>query len=80
VTSGVTRRAVKSRIYVVTADQSVVATELRAGSARATHSVYTRETVVVPLDARKMPSLLKWPAVMQVPYNIAIATAAVHWL
>jgi hypothetical protein len=38
----------------------------------------TRDTVVVPVDAEKMPSLVKWQAVTQMLYNIAIATAAVH--
>jgi hypothetical protein len=35
---------------------------------------------VVPLNTEKMPSLVKWHALTQILYKIAIATAAAHAL
>jgi hypothetical protein len=38
------------------------------------------DTIGVPLDTEKMPSLVKWQAVIQILHNTAIATVAVHAL
>jgi len=75
---GVARRADKSRISVVRAHDSVVARE----STRWFSTSNTRQgdTVVVPLDTEKRPSLVKSQAVTQILHNIAIATAAAHAL
>jgi protein involved in polysaccharide export with SLBB domain len=78
---GVTSRADKGRIYVVRADGSVVGTESSSRWFSASNtSMRTGDTVVVPLDTEKMPSIVKWQAITQILYNIAIATAAVHAL
>lgn len=77
---GLTQRADKSRIYVVRADGSVVAqtgsrwfnggeTDIRAG-----------DTIVVPLNAEKLPQLTLWKEATTILYNMAIAVAAVHAL
>ena len=79
-TGGVTPRADKGRIYVVRGDGSVVATESSRWFSTSNTSMHTGDTVVVPLDTERMPSLVKWQAVTQILYNIAIATAAIHAL
>jgi polysaccharide export outer membrane protein len=78
---GETIHADKSRIYVVRADGSVISNE---GATWFRHSSGTQirpgDTVVVPLNAERLPPLALWQAVTQILYNIAIATAAVHAL
>lgn len=76
---GATRRADHGRIYVVRANGSVVAAE---GSRWFDHGAGVRiqpgDTIVVPLDAERMPSLPFWQAVTQILYNVAIAVLAVN--
>jgi polysaccharide biosynthesis/export protein len=78
---GTTRRADRGRIYVVRANGSVIAAE---GSRWFDHGSGVRikpgDTIVVPLDAEKMPSLPFWQAVTQILYNVAIAVLAVNSL
>ncbi len=78
---GMTRRADAKRIYVVRANGSVVAAETGSrwfqqggGGVR----IKPGDTIVVPLDAEKYPTLPFWQAVTQIIYNVAIAAAAVH--
>ena len=76
---GVTRKADRSRIYVVRADGSVVSSE-NSGWFRRSGQVAMRpgDTVVVPLDTERMPALPLWQAVTGILYNLAIAAAAVN--
>jgi hypothetical protein len=78
---GMTRRADRGRIYVVRANGSVVANEgsrwFQHGSSM---SIKPGDTIVVPLDAERMPPLPFWQAVTSILYNVAIAAAAVHAL
>jgi protein involved in polysaccharide export with SLBB domain len=76
---GATRKADRGRIYVVRADGSVVSSE-GGGWFRRSAQVAMRpgDTVVVPLDAERMPALPLWQAVTQILYNLAIAAAAVQ--
>jgi polysaccharide export outer membrane protein len=79
---GMTPRADHKRIYVVRANGSVVADEgsrwfQRRGSQA---PIKPGDTIVVPLDAERMPPLPFWLAVTQILYNVAIAAAAVHAL
>ena len=75
---GTTRRADRSKIYVVRADGSVLATKgnmvRRAGGL----SMQPGDTVVVPLDTERMPRLPFWQAVTQIIYNLAISVAAIN--
>ncbi len=76
---GVTRRADRSRIYVVRANGGVVSSE---GSRWFEHTSGIKmkpgDTIVVPLDTERMPPLPFWQAVTGILYNVAIAVAAVH--
>lgn len=76
---GVTRKADDGQIYVVRADGSVVA---RGSSRWFSRSSSIRmepgDTVVVPLDTERLPTLPLWQAVTQILYNVAISVAAIN--
>ena len=76
---GMTNRADRSKIYVVRANGSVLANSgsrwFQIGSQA---QIKPGDTVVVPLDAERMPALPFWQAVTSIVYNVAIAAAAVH--
>lgn len=75
---GMTRKADKSRIYVVRADGSVAA---QSGSLlRRNYDVAIRpgDTIVVPMNTERMPRLPFWQAVTQILYNVAVSVAAVN--
>jgi protein involved in polysaccharide export with SLBB domain len=79
---GTTRRADRSRIYVVRANGSVVAAEGHrwfelTGSQM---QIKPGDTIVVPLDTERLPALPFWTAVTTILYNVAIAVAAIHGL
>ncbi len=76
---GTTSRADRGKIYVVHANGSVVA----SGGSRwfqlvSQAQIKPGDTIVVPLDAERMPALPFWQAVTGIIYNVAIAAAAVH--
>jgi polysaccharide export outer membrane protein len=76
---GYTRSADKRHVYVVRASGSVIANAgglLRRGGA----DIRPGDTIVVPLNTDRMPTLPLWQSVTQILYNIAIAAAAVHSL
>jgi protein involved in polysaccharide export with SLBB domain len=77
---GMTRRADSGRIYVVRANGSVFAQEGSRWFAHSTVPIKPGDTIVVPLNAEKIPPLPFWQAVTQILYNVAIAVAAVHAL
>ena len=76
-----TRRADRSKIYLVRANGSVVAYEgtrwFQHGSIM---TVKPGDTIVVPLNTERLPALPFWQAVTSILYNVAIAVAAVHSL
>jgi protein involved in polysaccharide export with SLBB domain len=76
---GLTRRADRSKIYVVRANGSVVAGD---GGRWFEHGSDVRmkpgDTIVAPLDTERLPALPFWTAVTTIIYNVAIAAAAVH--
>jgi protein involved in polysaccharide export with SLBB domain len=76
---GLTRKADRSRIYVVRADGSVISNESH-GWFRRSGQIPMRpgDTIVVPLDTERMPALPLWQAVTSILYNLAIAAAAVN--
>lgn len=75
---GTTRKADRNRIYIVHANGSVESSENRGWFRRASAgTIKPGDTVVVPLDTERMPTLPLWQAVTQIIYNVAIAAAAV---
>jgi polysaccharide export outer membrane protein len=75
---GMTRNADHKRIYVVHANGSVVAHEGNRWFEQRSVEIKPGDTIVVPLDAEKLPALPLWTAVTQIIYNVAIAVAAVR--
>lgn len=76
---GVTRRADRSKIYIVRASGSVVASE---GSRWFEHQsnvpIKPGDTIVVPLDTEHIPALPLWTQVTQILYNVAVAVLAIR--
>lgn len=76
---GSTRKADVGRIYIVRANGSVVSSERgrwfsRSGQA----AVKAGDTIVVPMDTERLPTLPLWQAVTQILYNLAISAAAIN--
>ena len=76
---GMTRRADHKKIYVVRANGNVYAAEgNRWFENSSSIPIKPGDTIVVPLDAERIPPLPFWTAVTTIIYNVAIAAAAVH--
>jgi polysaccharide biosynthesis/export protein len=75
---GLTRRADRSKIYVVRANGSVVAQTGSRWFDSGNVTIKPGDTIVVPLDTTRLPALPFWQAVTGIIYNVAIAAAAVH--
>ena len=76
---GATRRADRSRIYIVRASGSVLASEgSRWFEHRANAPIKPGDTVVVPLDTEHIPALPLWTQVTQILYNVAVAVLAIR--
>ncbi len=76
---GTTRKADDDRIYVVRADGSVVSGERGKWFARGGQvQVRPGDTIVVPMDTERLPTLPLWQAVTGILYNLAIAAAAIN--
>jgi protein involved in polysaccharide export with SLBB domain len=76
---GTTRKADDDRIYIVRADGSVVSAERgRWFSRNGQASVKPGDTIVVPMDTERLPTLPLWQAVTGILYNLAIAAAAIN--
>jgi polysaccharide export outer membrane protein len=72
---GLTRKADKSRIYVVKADGRVVAKTGWLGDGKT--AIQPGDTIVAPLDTERLPPLPFWQAVTSIIYNAAVAVAAI---
>jgi polysaccharide biosynthesis/export protein len=77
---GLTRRADRKSIYVVRANGNVVANQGNRWFQNGGVAIKPGDTVVVPLDAERLPPLPYWTAITTILYNVAIAVAAVHSL
>ena len=74
-----TRKADDGRIYVVRADGSVVSGQNSKWFSRGSQvAMRPGDTVVVPLDTERLPTLPLWQAITQIIYNLAIGAAAVN--
>jgi protein involved in polysaccharide export with SLBB domain len=75
---GLTANADPKRIYVVRANGAV---EARKGSRwfrGKGSSMRPGDTIVVPMDTDRTPSIVQWASITQIIYNMAIAVAAVN--
>ncbi len=74
---GLTRKADKSKIYVVRADGSVVASSGSMFRRNIGIGIQPGDSIVVPLDSERIPKLPMWQAVTQIIYNLTVAFAAI---
>jgi protein involved in polysaccharide export with SLBB domain len=76
---GMTRKADDNQTYVVRADGSVIANAGNHWFSRSGQvAMQPGDTVVVPLDTERLPTLPFWQAVTNILYNLAISAAAVN--
>jgi polysaccharide export outer membrane protein len=75
---GMTRKADGRKIYVVRTDGSVVANERSLFRRHFDVAIMPGDTIVVPLDAERMPRLPFWQAVTSIIYNLAVSVAAIN--
>jgi len=75
---GPTQKADVKRTYVVRADGSVVGATGNAWFSRNGARIQPGDTIVVPLNAERIPPLPFWQSVSTIIYNLAVATAAVN--
>jgi len=74
---GATRKADRTKIYVVRANGSVIADEGNRWFQRSNVQIKPGDTIVVPLDTERLPALPFWQAVTSILYNLAVSAAAV---
>jgi hypothetical protein len=75
---GTTQNADRGRIYVVRANGSVVSGYSSAWFKGKDGMIRPGDTVIVPLDARRMAPLPMWTAITTIIYNLAISVAAIN--
>lgn len=75
---GLTSKADKGRIYVVRANGQVLASPGSRWLPRNGVTIQAGDTIVVPVDAERLPPLPMWTSVTSIIYNLAVAVAAVN--
>jgi protein involved in polysaccharide export with SLBB domain len=75
---GYTVRADKGRVYVVRANGQVVGVGGSRWFSGKKTTIQPGDTIVVPLDTDRVPSLIQWASITQVLFNLALAAAAVN--
>ncbi|MCC7258295.1 MAG: SLBB domain-containing protein [Gammaproteobacteria bacterium] len=75
---GFTQKADKDRTYVIRANGQVVAASTSRWLPSGRIDIRPGDTIVVPVDAERLPPLPMWTAVTSIIYNLAVAVAAVN--
>src|SRR5690606_1774345 len=75
---GLTQKADAGRIYIVRANGQVVQGNRSRWFAAGSTDVRPGDTIVVPVDAERLPPLPLWTSVTSIIYNLAVAVAAVN--
>jgi protein involved in polysaccharide export with SLBB domain len=73
---GATQKADRRRTFIVRANGSVASGG--GGWFRHANEIRPGDTIVVPLNAERVPPIPLWTAVTTIIYNLAVATAAVN--
>lgn len=73
---GATQKADRRRTFIVRANGSVASGG--GGWFRHANAVRPGDTIVVPLNAERVPPIPLWTAVTTIIYNLAVATAAIN--
>lgn len=75
---GLTQKADGRRIYVVRANGQVAAAAGSRWLPRRGIDIRPGDTIIVPVDAERLPPLPLWTSVTSIIYNLAVAVAAVN--
>jgi len=75
---GLTSNADPKRIYVVHANGAVEAGHSSRWFGSDDIKISPGDTIVVPMDTDRMPSLAQWSSITSIIYNLAISVAAVN--
>lgn len=75
---GLTSNADGRRIYVVRANGAVQASSRSLWFRGRAGRMYPGDTIVVPMDTDRVPSVVQWSSITQILYNLALAAAAVN--
>jgi protein involved in polysaccharide export with SLBB domain len=75
---GYTVRADKGRVYVVRANGQVIGVGGSRWFSGKKATINPGDTIVVPLDTDRVPSLIQWASITQILFNLALAAAAVN--
>ena len=75
---GLTSNADGRRVYVVRANGAVQASSGSRWFGGGGGKMYPGDTIVVPMDTDRVPSVVQWASITQILYNLAISVAAVN--
>ncbi|CAG0928148.1 Polysialic acid transport protein KpsD [Rhodocyclaceae bacterium] len=75
---GFTQKADKGRVYVIRANGQVAAASSSRWLPSGRINIQPGDTIVVPVDAERLPPLPMWTSVTSIIYNLAVAVAAVN--
>lgn len=75
---GFTQKADRDRVYVIRANGQVAAASTSRWLPSRRMDIRPGDTIVVPVDAERLPPLPMWTSVTSIIYNLAVAVAAVN--
>lgn len=75
---GLTSNADGKRVYVVRANGAVQASSRSRWFRGRGGQMYPGDTIVVPIETDRVPTVVQWASITQILYNLAIAVAAVN--
>lgn len=75
---GLTSNADGKRVYVVRANGAVQASPRSRWFRGRGGNMYPGDTIVVPIETDRVPSVVQWASITQILYNLAISVAAVN--
>jgi len=75
---GLTSNADGKRVYIVRANGAVQASVGSRWFGGGGGKMYPGDTIVVPMDTDRVPSVVQWASITQILYNLAISVAAVN--
>jgi polysaccharide biosynthesis/export protein len=77
---GFTQRADRRRVYVVRANGSVVSQGSAFWFRSPSVQIRPGDTIVVPMNVSRLPTLLEWQAITTTLYNIAVGAATLKYI
>ena len=75
---GLTSNADGKRVYIVRANGAVQASRSSGWFRGGKNQMFPGDTIVVPIQTDRQPTVVQWASITQILYNLAIAVAAVN--